>query len=293
MSSPSYNQLGLSDPGVTPHIKDEDLVLYALQFLPGEVATEIVSHVEQCERCRNELALTQGDLASCAFTSEPQTPPSSARQRLRTQVTRENHPVLMAPPTLAAFGRNRSVMTSPDNQPAKRSLALTLLGWLGWIVAAGLAAVAATLYRQEIAQRDQQNAQASQIARLNSDSAHAAALLEALKDPNAARILLTSKPPAKPEPQGRITYNSANGNLILLVDDLDPLEAGKVYELWLLPADGRNPIASALFHPDDHGNASVILPTLPTGVAAKGFGVSIEDEGGAQAPTLPFVLASS
>jgi hypothetical protein len=293
MSSSSYNQLGLTEPGGTRHIDSEDLVLYALQFLPVDLADDLTSHVAQCESCRNQLALAQGDLAACAFTSDPQTPAQSARQRLRTQVTRENHAVLMTPPALAAFGRKSTVLNTNDDKPAKRSLALTLLGWLGWIVAAGLAAVAAMLYQQEIAQRAQQSVQANQIASLTANTAHAATLLAALNDPSATRIVLTAKPPAKAEPLGRVTYNSANGNLILLVDDLDPLEAGKVYELWLLPADGRNPIAAALFHPDEHGNASVILPTLPTGIAAKGFGVSIEDEGGAQNPTLPFVLASS
>jgi len=292
MSSSSYNQLGLADSGGMPHIGDEDLVLYAMQFLPEELAAEIASHMVQCEQCRNELALTQGDLAACAYTSDLQTPPSASRQRLRTQVTRENHAVLMAPPALAAFGRKGSVLTPPDDKPATRSLALTLLGWLGWIVAAGIAAIAAMLYQQQIAQRAQQSAQTNQIARLTADTAHAASLLTALNDANATRFMLAAKPPAKAGPQGRITYNAANGNLILLADDLDPLEAGKVFELWLLPADGRAPIAAAVFHPDEHGNASVILPTLPVGVAAKGFGVSIEDEGGAQTPALPFVLAS-
>jgi len=63
--------------------------------------------------------------------------------------------------------------------------------------------------------------------------------------------------------------------------------------LWLIPADGRNPIPAAVFHPDNHGNASVILPGLPPGLPARDFAVTVEDEGGAQTPTLPYVLAGS
>ena len=293
MSSSPYNQLGLATPDETRHANAENLVLYALQFLPDDQAADLADHVIHCDRCRNELALAQGDLAACAFTSDLQLPAALARQRLRTQVTRENHPVLHAPPALAAFGRNGSILAPPEDAPPKRSLALALLGWLGWLVAAGLAATAAVLYQGEIAQRARLSVQSSNLARLTADAAHTTPVLDALNDPNAMRIVLTAKPPAKPQPLGRVTYNPSNGSLIFLVDDLDPLETGKVYELWLLPADGRSPIAAALFHPDDHGNASVILPTLPMGVAAKGFAVSIEDDGGTQIPTLPFVMAGS
>jgi anti-sigma-K factor RskA len=135
--------------------------------------------------------------------------------------------------------------------------------------------------------------QSIELARLTSDAARARPLQDALTDPNAARITLTAKPPALAQPLGRVTYNPSNGSLILLADDLDPLMAGKVYELWLIPADGRNPLPAAVFHPDSHGNASVILPSLPTGFPAKSFGVTIEDDGGAQTPTLPFVMAGS
>jgi anti-sigma-K factor RskA len=116
---------------------------------------------------------------------------------------------------------------------------------------------------------------------------------DALTDPDAARVTLSAKPPANAQPLARVTYNRANGSLIFLADDLDPLVTGKVYELWLVPADGRNPIPAAVFHPDSHGNASVILPTLPAGIPARSFAVTIEDEGGAQTPTLPFVLTGS
>jgi hypothetical protein len=291
-ATPPANQPGPAHPSGIHHVNAEDLVLYALQFLSGEHTAELACHIEDCDECRNELAQVQGDLAACAFTADLHTPPALARQRLRTQVARENHPVLLAQPALAAFGRNGSILTPPDDPP-KRSLAITLLGWLGWIVAAGLAVAATMLYQAEVAQRDHINVQSSELSRLTADAAHSRPLLDALTDPNAAHIPLTSKPPAKPQPLGRVTYNPANGSLIFLADDLDPLQPGKVYELWLIPADGHNPIAAAVFHPDNHGNANVILPSLPTGVAARDFGVTVEDEGGAQAPTLPFVLAGS
>ena len=276
-------------PG-TRHAGPEEIVLYALQFLTGEQADDLTHHFEHCAECLRELALVEGDLAACAFSVELHSPPALARQRLRTQVPRENR--LAPQPALAAFGRNGSILPPPADTP-KRSRALTLLGWLGWILVAGLGVAGARFYQEEAAQSAHLGVQSSELARLNADSARAHQLLDALADPDAARVTLTAKPPAKPQPLGRVTYNRVNGSLIFLADDLDPLLAGKVYELWLIPADGRNPIPAAVFHPDNHGNASVILPGLPTGVPARDFGVTVEDEGGAQAPTLPYVLAGS
>jgi hypothetical protein len=286
--------MSASAPNLRPgmrHAGPEETVLYALQFLTGEQAADLTHHFEHCAECLRELALVKGDLAACAFSAELHSPPALARQRLRTQVARENR--LAAQPALAAFGRNGSILAPPEDEEPKHSRALTLLGWLGWILAVGLAVAGAKFYQQEAAQSAQLGAQSSELARLNADAARAHQLLDALADPDAARITLTAKPPAKAQPLGRVTYNRANGSLIFLADDLDPLLAGKVYELWLIPADGRNPIPAAVFHPDNHGNASVILPGLPPGLPARDFAVTVEDEGGAQTPTLPYVLAGS
>jgi len=44
--------------------------------------------------------------------------------------------------------------------------------------------------------------------------------------------------------------------------------------------------------PDARGNASVVNTEFLRPLAAKGFGVTIEKEGGSQVPTLPIILAS-
>ncbi len=74
---------------------------------------------------------------------------------------------------------------------------------------------------------------------------------------------------------------------------LEPAPAGKTYELWLTPVDGKNPMSAGTFKPDAQGSASIVMPQLPKGVPAKGFGVTIENEGGSDTPTLPIVLAGA
>jgi len=60
-----------------------------------------------------------------------------------------------------------------------------------------------------------------------------------------------TKDDGKPAPQGRVTYNSDKGSPAAGGDNLDKLPPYKVYELWLIPQDGRDPIPAGTFHPDD------------------------------------------
>ncbi len=119
--------------------------------------------------------------------------------------------------------------------------------------------------------------------------------MEAMTDPAAMRVTLTMAPatPAPPVPQGRVTYVAERGTLIFLASNMEPLQPYKTYELWLIPADGHDPIPAGTFHPDERGNASVIMPPLPKGIEAKAFGVTVEDEGGSQTPTMPIIMAGS
>ena len=81
--------------------------------------------------------------------------------------------------------------------------------------------------------------------------------------------------------------------LIFQANNMEPLQPAKVYELWLIPANGGNPIPAGTFHPDERGYASIIMPPLPKGVEAKAFGVTIENEGGSQTPTMPIIMVGT
>ena len=129
----------------------------------------------------------------------------------------------------------------------------------------------------------------AQLSQLNIEASKARLVVDAVKDPGAVRVTLTSTG-EKPAPEGRATYQPEKGTLIFLASNLEPLQTYKTYELWLIPADGRDPIPAGTFAPDAKGNASVILPELPKGIEAKAFGITIEDMGGSLTPTMPIVL---
>jgi anti-sigma-K factor RskA len=116
--------------------------------------------------------------------------------------------------------------------------------------------------------------------------------METLTDRSALRVTLT-KAQTAPVPQARATYVAEEGTLIFQANNMPALEPAKVYELWLIPANGSNPIPAGTFQPDQRGYASIMMPPLPKGVQAKAFGVTIENMGGSQTPTLPIIMVGA
>lgn len=278
----------------TGHIERDDLVLFAMQLLSREETALAAAHIEKCPECHRELAEVQGDLAIYAMTVEMQTPPVEARDRLLKQVAHEKKiiPIDIAPePVLPGPGFSGRRSLSDDDLP-QRSFAGSVFPWLGWALAAGLAVTTGNFYLQRTALQGSIAEQKDQIAQLTVDAATAHQVMETLTDRNAMRVTLT-KAQATPVPQARATYVAEKGTLIFQANNMEQLQPAKVYELWLIPANGSNPIPAGTFHPDERGYASVIMPPLPKGVQAKAFGVTIENEGGSQTPTLPIIMVGT
>jgi hypothetical protein len=118
-------------------------------------------------------------------------------------------------------------------------------------------------------------------------TARAQAALNLLTAPETIQVDL-SPASAPPAPHGKAIYNPAGG-LLFYTANLRSLPVGRTYELWLIPTEG-SPVDAGVFNPDSRGNAQVILPSLPRGLTAKAFAVTIEPAGGVPAPTGPKVL---
>ena len=294
------------------HIDPEDLTLFALQFLSPDQNQQVRTHLRDCSICREELAQIQGELALVASTAEMHLPPAISRDRLLQQVARElrqRAPVFVPvtdrsdSPTLRATETPRSrVDTLPvpafgsDANPGslreipKRNLAARTLPWLGWAVAAGFLVMVTQSSRERNALRRQMEAVDYQLTQVTTQNSEARRLMETINDPSAQRVTLTLSKQA-PVAQGRATYVAARGALVFVANTMPPLAPAKIYELWIIPTTGSAPIPVSTFHPDAGGNASVILPSLPQGVAAKAFGITIEKEGGSISPTMPIIMA--
>lgn len=270
-----------------------------MQLLTKDEAKPVLDHVEQCAECRGELAKLQGDLAVYAHTVEMHSMPSQARERLMKQVSREQKVVpidrLAVPePTqriVPSFGGANASMYEFEEDSPKRSIGAKVLPWVGWAAAAGLAISTGSLYHERDELRGAVTKQASQMDKLAVDAAQARQIMDAMTDSTAMRVTLT-KPQTTPAPQGRTVYVPEKGTLLFTASNMEPLLPAKVYELWLIPTEG-SPLPAGTFQPDARGNASVLLPSLPKGVQAKAFGVTIENEGGSTTPTMPIIMAGA
>jgi anti-sigma-K factor RskA len=184
-------------------------------------------------------------------------------------------------------------------------LAPWVLAWTGWAVAAGCSFVAGLQLHQRQQMHVVMTAQQAQIEDGQRQAARAQQAQEALSTLTAAtamQVALHATPAAKPAiatkgappaiaPEALAAYLADKGALVFVATHMAPAPAGKTYELWLLPANGQSPIPAGTFKPDAQGSASVVLPELPKGVEAKGFGVTVENDGGSSTPTLPIVMS--
>jgi hypothetical protein len=260
------------------HIPQEDLVLYAMQAMHSHELAAVRLHLDRCAECRRALAEINGDLALVSLSVEQQPLPEGARQRFIDR--------------LAAGGsttRAGAAQVVPiDSKRAGHGAAF----WIGWLAAAAALLFALSLERkvrslnEEIARQQQVTTQQAQA------NARAQQVLDVLTAKDSKRVLLTSAK-TRPEPAGRAIYLAETGGLVFQANDLEQLADNKTYELWVIPANGQAPIPAGLFRPDASGSASVLLPTLPKGVPAKAFGVTIEKAEGSATPTAPIILAGA
>lgn len=280
------------------HTERDDLVLFAMQLLSPQDSEQVAAHLEHCPECRGELAEVQGDLAVYAHSVDPQAPSAEARERLLRQVALEKKAISPAPapeaemePELPVRGFGNRSSLIEDDIP-KRSFLGRVFPWVGWALAAGLAVTSGSLYLQRETLRGSTDEQNTQIAQLSTEAETAQQIMDAMTDRTAQRVTLTMAQ-TPPVPQGRVTYIADKGSLLFQANDMAPLQPAKVYELWLIPASGGDPMPAGVFHPDEHGNASVIMPPIPKGIEAKAFGVTIENEGGSQTPTMPIIMVGA
>lgn len=265
----------------------EDLALYALDALPqyDPIRKQLESHMESCSQCRLELEELRSASAFLALSVNMASPPADVRRRV-----------------LASIAQSRDEMEAKRTDDQKTKLPMSRPWWVfapvfGTIV---LAIFAVMLWRDngqmrwqlEAVKAELQRAQGIEVKDKNDEAltAEAKKVLRLLTSPEAQRIEVVATG-TKPQPHGKAIYNANQGMLIFVAGNMAPLPSRNVYELWLLPQAGSQPIAVGVFKPDAHGNATLMMPPMAVGIAAKNFAVTVEPEGGSPAPTSPIMMA--
>jgi anti-sigma-K factor RskA len=248
------------------HNTPEELAAFAMQSLPGEEAASMKVHLDSCPECREELSKLYGDLALLAFSVEQKPLPEGARQRFLDKIA--------ASPASAVV-------------PMKKRRGAGF--WVPWSIVAGLAAACLVLVVQNRALNDELSGESILVKNLAAKASRAQQVLEVLTAPGAQRVTLTQAPSAA-QPSARATYLPERGGLVLLATNLKALPQDKTYQLWVIPTQGA-PVPAGLFRPDTTGSATLILPHVAPGIAAKALAVTVENAEGATTPTMPIVLS--
>jgi anti-sigma-K factor RskA len=278
----------MNEPGSSPApISQEDLALYAMRSLPADEMAAVAAALRDNPQAQQELARIQDDLALLALSVDQQAAPAGSFARLQARMYETaqagstsvpaGKPIEMTATqteiaTVSSTGRSKWAVITP------------------WIIAACLAIACSILGYRTASLNDALDGESRLVSNLAAKASRAQQVLEVLNAPDAQRVTLaaTRTPPA---PTAHAVYLAERGALVMEANNLKPVPAGKAYELWVMPAGGGAPMPVGTFWPNSEGYASIVLPHFPSGVAAKGFGITIENAGGAKTPTLPIVLS--
>jgi anti-sigma-K factor RskA len=264
------------------HISPEDLALHAMHALSPEESAIVDQHIATCAQCQHQIAEMRGDMALLAFSVEQHPLPEGATERFMQRVA--------AHPNAGSSTAAATAKVVPFEATAGRRRVWPVL--VPWAAAAALAAVCISIGIANRNLRETITAESGLLTSLSSKASHAQQIVDVLNAPAAQRVTLTLSKHST-EPSGQVIYLADRGALLFEADNLKPLDPGKTYELWVIPADGNAPLPAGVFKPDNGGYATVVLPQLPQGVAAKAFGVTVESDPGSQTPTSPIILSGS
>lgn len=255
----------------------DDLPLYAVGALSPEEAAELQGHIAACSDCRNELSSLQQAAAQIALAVQPVAPAPDLRRRLIAAAERQP---------------SRTPVRIDEQRSVPRLPARSAWFWTPAFAAAVLVIAFAALWNHDQnLQRDNQDL----IARLRAadvTAQQARQVMDTLSAADAQHVTLVATG-AKPQPEAKTVYSPRQHSLLLLAGNLAPLPAQKTYELWLLPADGSQPVPAGTFKPDAAGSATLVLSQFSGAVPAKGFAVTVENDPGSSTPTLPIILSGA
>lgn len=251
----------------------ESLALYALGALDNaQDLAELEAHLGTCGECRRELEALRSDTALLALSATGPQPPQRARQRLLQAVAAEPRVEQKAKRLVVGRLQPRWLTLAP--------MAVTLV----------LAVFSLLLLRDNIRIRHRTERLQAELENEKLNSAQAKEVLAMLNDPTAVHMTLVGAK-TQPAPQIKTVYKPQAGHILLIANNLKPLPENKVYELWLLPMNGGDPMPAGTFRINPAGGAMMMHAMDTPGIEAKAFAVTIEPVGGSKTPTMPIVLA--
>ncbi|MFP5326269.1 MAG: anti-sigma factor domain-containing protein [Acidimicrobiia bacterium] len=244
----------------TPHSEIEDLLAaYALDAVDSEERALVDAHLDECARCRAEVAEHRDTAALLAYSGADA--PAGLWDGISSKLERPDAPVIsLRPPAVSTHRREQPRWLVAV--AAASAIVLGAVGALGWKVV-------------------DQDREFDRLAGRVAQDDLAALASSVLADPRTRQIELKGA-------DGRrmaLVALTPDGDGYVLPSGMQTLELGRAYQLWALAGDapvsagllGRSPDVSA-FHIEG---------------PVEGFAISVEDADGAAAPTSAPVAAGT
>ena len=260
----------------------------ALDALSDAEMQLVTAHADRCEPCRGELASMRRVASQLTYATplEPIPPArlAAVRARLHARALGDDPG---QPEATVALG------TLPAGKTAGEPRRYGMRTWImGAALAASMVALAGVAQdRRELSRRIEleRREQTATIASLRTDLATRDTLLWALTDPEIRVIALTT--PAPRAAGALMFWNRPRNRWTFIAHDLPPLEAGRIYQLWLV-VDSR-PTSVGLVSPDANGNARIDAELVVASDARPHVAITNEPAGGSPQPTGEPVIAGA
>jgi hypothetical protein len=272
------------------HSELEELAAgYVLGALEPDDEHAFQRHLESCPTCQANVRELEAVVGELAYGAPPADPPDTVWAGIRRQIKPEAARRGAVPgPAATAAGHGGAAPGGPATAPAPGTAGrgLRLLPGLA-AAAAILLVVVLSLWNLNL--RDENAVYRDRVAALE----RAAQLAN---DPTANLVSLQNTPAGPPGVQATVIASTREDRGVLLIENLPPLQRGRVYELWGIPA-GSDPATAA-------EKALVFVPLRRTGTQTLQFEVPIQpttvfaitDEpgpDGSEKPTTEPLLAGS
>jgi anti-sigma-K factor RskA len=230
---------------------------YALGALDAGERSAFEAHLDVCAGCRAEVEAFTEVSALLAYAAPVAQPRNAVRARIVANAVGVR-------PITSARSRSGSGMA-----------------WFAAAAAMVVAAISGNAYRRERIATDRLG---TELSSARHELTRRDSMVAAFLGPEV-HVVSLSAPERKPSM--RVFWNHTKNVFIVTAHDLEPLPAGKTYQLWAMPK-GKAPMSMGTFTTDASGRATAVL-AVASEVNAAGFiddcGLTIEPAGGSEQPT--------